>query len=127
MACKPEICLPTPKLDKTIPWKTSQVGRGTNHDHALLARSELVPRDNDAGNRTAKKFPACRVAPVDAWMLSSQTIPGTELHNGLHRKSQTHALRVPERITSRCLNTGAWVPLCVKKNRNAFSFLCVFP
>ena len=42
------------------------MGRGTDHGSTLLARPELVPRNNEAGNRTTKKSLGLRVASVES-------------------------------------------------------------
>ena len=39
----PQVCLPTSKHHLDGSWKATKMGRGPDHDHNLLARSELVP------------------------------------------------------------------------------------
>ena len=41
------------------------MGREADCGHTLLARQELVPRNNEAGNRTIKEVPALKVASVE--------------------------------------------------------------
>ena len=88
----------------------------------VLARPELIPRDNKAVNRTAKKIPALRMAPVECshrgsnskvmrdiklttLKLSLQSVSGIELQKRLQGGSQIIGLRVPEKITSKSSNT----------------------
>ena len=42
------------------------MGRGPDHDHILLARSELVPRDHTSSNRAIKKIQTITVAPWES-------------------------------------------------------------
>ena len=39
--------------------------RRTNHGHTSMVRLELIPKDNEASNRTIKKVPALRMALVE--------------------------------------------------------------
>ena len=41
------------------------MGRGSDHDHTLLARSELVPRDHAPSNRATKKVQAITLTPME--------------------------------------------------------------
>ena len=86
-----------------------------DHDHSLLAKPDLVPRNNEVGNGTTKEvLPSewllwnvisreaipkdMRDIKLTAWKLLSQSVPGMENH--------TFGQRVPERITNECLNSG---------------------
>ena len=123
MPIRSEICLSTPKLDTTSPWKVSKMGRGTNHGYPLLARPELVPWDSEAGTRTTKEVLVLRIAPIecshrgsnlqghdgyqnDCLEALSKACSRMELQKRLQGKSETCGLMVPERITSKCLNIG---------------------
>ena len=57
---------PPPNLIQMTPGQASKMGRGPNHDHTLLARSELVTRDHAPSNRATKKVQTISVAPMES-------------------------------------------------------------
>ena len=126
-ASRSDIGLSTPKPDTISPGKASTVERGTNHGQTLLARPEVVPRDNEAGNRNTKEVPTLRIAPVKCsnrggipqghegyqadYLEAIITVcSGMQFCITLQGKSQTLRLRVPEIITSKCLSRSTMIP-----------------
>ena len=59
------VCLLTSKHHSASSGQTSKVGRGTDHIHNILARSELVPRDYATSNRAIETFSTISVAPME--------------------------------------------------------------
>ena len=61
----PQVCLTTSKHHSNGTGWASKIEMGTDHEHTLLARSKLVPRDHASGNRAAKKLQTIRVALME--------------------------------------------------------------
>ena len=127
MARGPQVCRPISKCYPNGPEQASKMGRGPDHDHILLARSELVPRDHASGSRATKKIQTITVAPMEchnqggnskshesiqltAWKLTSPSVPRLASERKLPGKSLTPGQEVPSRTTRRCLNK--WCSFC---------------
>ena len=54
VARRTQVCLPISNHHSTSPEQASKMGRGPHHDHILLARSELLPRDYAANKEPPK-------------------------------------------------------------------------
>ena len=61
----PQVCFRTSKHHPNGPGQASKMRRGPDHDHILLTRSELVPRDHASGSRAGKKVQTITVAPME--------------------------------------------------------------
>ena len=61
----PQVCLPTSKHHPGGPGQASKMGRGPDHDHTLLIRLQLVPRDHAPSNRATKKVQTIPVASME--------------------------------------------------------------
>ena len=57
-------CLATTKHHPASPGQASRMGRGPDHDHTVLARSDLVPREHVPSNTTMRKVQTITVAPL---------------------------------------------------------------
>ena len=64
VAREAKVFLPITKHHPTGLRETSQMG-DPDHDHAILARPELVPRNNVASNRTTEVVSAIRVVSIE--------------------------------------------------------------
>ena len=60
-----KICFLTTKQNTASLGKADKMGRGNHNGHTLFTRPELVPRNNETGNRSTKEVPAIRVASVE--------------------------------------------------------------
>ena len=75
----PQVCLPTSKHRPIGPGQDSKVGRGPDHDHSLLARSEPVPSDHASGSRATEKVQTITVATMEC-LNSGGNSKGHEKH-----------------------------------------------
>ena len=64
VAREANVCLSATKYNPTGLGYTRQMG-GPGHDHAILTRSELIPRNNMASNRNPKIFSAFKGDSVE--------------------------------------------------------------
>ena len=100
----PQVCLPTSKHHPDGPGQANKMGRDLDHDHILLDRSELVPRDHVPSNIATKKLQTITVAPMEcnnqgkqlqrssksiqltAWRLTSPSVPRVCIREEIARK-----------------------------------------
>ena len=73
------ICLPTSKQHPDGYGQDSKMRREPDHDHTLLSRSELVPRDHASVGRATKKVQTITVAPIECQTLGGNS-KGHEKH-----------------------------------------------
>ena len=109
--------------------------KGTEHGHTLLARPQLVPRYNGAGDRTTKEVATLREASVDYDTRRSNS----QRHEGYQagnlealitiytrneiaeelQKSKTLRQKVPERTTNKFFSAGV-----LSTVRKTIHYLC---
>ena len=105
-----------------------KLGREPDHGHALLARPQLVSRNNVASNRTIKPLSALRVASVECnnrrfTLKSHERLPadslevliticiGSGIMETIARNVRGYWTKGTSRTTNGCLNNGVLSPV----------------